>query len=384
MMDNRRVWDAVIVGAGPAASAAAITAMQKGLSCLILEQSRFPRHRPGETLHPGIEPLLRQLGVWEAVEVQGFLRHRGVAIQSAHGLRFEAFGSDERGEWLGLQAPRAQIDAVLLDRAKALGATVMMPCRAQRVVREGDRIIGLQTDTGYRRTRFLIDATGARHWLATVMGIDIRRASPRLVARYGYVEGDLTAVREHPLLLQDDMGWTWIARVRDRLTHWTRLNVLTDHAPGDARRMLSGMEAPLPRLLSGLPRVERSRGADVTWRYVSQPAGPGFFIVGDAVTVLDPASSHGVLRAVMSGIHAGYLMARILAEPAIAEIAAAQYARWVHRWFSRDVAELSRWYDEAFPGWRMHRGAGASASPGAERCEDRASRSVGHPLAATV
>lgn len=34
-------------------------------------------------------------------------------------------------------------------------------------------------------------------------------------------------------------------------------------------------------------------------------AGPGWFLAGDAAAVLDPASSHGVLRAVLTGFRAG-------------------------------------------------------------------------------
>jgi flavin-dependent dehydrogenase len=52
----------------------------------------------------------------------------------------------------------------------------------------------------------------------------------------------------------------------------------------------------------------RRRGADVTWRIISPAAGPGFFLVGDAVAVLDPASSHGVLKALMTGMMAAHLI----------------------------------------------------------------------------
>ncbi|MBA4535538.1 hypothetical protein H1196_23700 [Brevibacillus halotolerans] len=53
-------------------------------------------------------------------------------------------------------------------------------------------------------------------------------------------------------------------------------------------------------------------GADMTWRVITQLGGPGgYFLIGDAATVLDPASSHGVLKAVMSGMMAGNLIAQM-------------------------------------------------------------------------
>jgi FAD-dependent oxidoreductase family protein len=47
-----------VIGGGPAGAAAAITAKRAGVGVVILEESPFPCVRPGETLHPGVEPLL--------------------------------------------------------------------------------------------------------------------------------------------------------------------------------------------------------------------------------------------------------------------------------------------------------------------------------------
>ncbi len=38
-------YDLIVVGAGPAGSAAAISAAKKGATVLLLERSRFPRHK---------------------------------------------------------------------------------------------------------------------------------------------------------------------------------------------------------------------------------------------------------------------------------------------------------------------------------------------------
>src|SRR5437016_2714483 len=70
----------LVIGGGPGGIAVAITAAQHGLRVAIVEREAFPRHRPGETLHPGVEPLLRQLGVWQEVERLSFLRHAGTHV----------------------------------------------------------------------------------------------------------------------------------------------------------------------------------------------------------------------------------------------------------------------------------------------------------------
>src|SRR4051812_25973082 len=89
--------DVVIIGGGPGGSAAAIQCARAGLSVILLERETFPRAHPGETLHPGIEPLLRRLGVLEEVQSAGFLRQKGNRVKWGGAMRFESFGADEHG-----------------------------------------------------------------------------------------------------------------------------------------------------------------------------------------------------------------------------------------------------------------------------------------------
>ena len=109
--------DVVVVGAGPAGAAAAITSANAGLKVVILDRQAFPRDRPGETLHPGVERPLSDLGVLAAVSRAGFPRHEGIWVRWDGPLRLVRYGRDEAGPWLGLQAWRADFDAILLDHA---------------------------------------------------------------------------------------------------------------------------------------------------------------------------------------------------------------------------------------------------------------------------
>jgi flavin-dependent dehydrogenase len=340
------MWDVVIIGAGPAATSAAINILKAGYSCLLVERQRFPRYRPGETLHPGIEPLLRQLGVWEFIDNSGFLRHKGVTIKTDTETRFEQFGTDHRGTWFGLQVSRAELDRTLVEYATRLGAKLLMPCRALRVSVDGARVVGVDTDRGFQRCRFVIDAGGVAHFLARSLSLGLLRDSPPLVVRFGYVEGDINAIRENPLFEIDPLGWTWLSRIREGLLHWARLNVSGECA---------GLNCDLPKEFAGLKRVGRTRGADVTWRRVTTAAGPGFFIAGDAACVVDPASSNGVIRAIMSGLLAAHLIGKAIVNPEIEVSATAIFTTWIRCSFEREVDKLRGIYDRYFPGWRSHR-----------------------------
>ena len=62
-MGDRHVdADVVVVGGGPAGAATAIYCAVRNLRVILLEREVSARERPGETLHPGAEPLLAQLG----------------------------------------------------------------------------------------------------------------------------------------------------------------------------------------------------------------------------------------------------------------------------------------------------------------------------------
>ena len=99
----------------------------------------------------------------------------------------------------------------------------------------------------------------------------------------------------------------------------------------------------VPEELQGLKPRGAARGADVSWR-LSDAAGSGFFLAGDAAAMLEPASSHGVLKAIMSGMMAAHLAARVLRDGAAPEEAAAAYRDWLRGWFVADVARLSGFY----------------------------------------
>jgi 2-polyprenyl-6-methoxyphenol hydroxylase-like FAD-dependent oxidoreductase len=178
---------------------------------------------------------------------------------------------------------------------------------------------------------------GARHTLARWFGVPMRRYSPTLVVRYGYVAGECPDRDQAPCLQADAQGWTWTARVAPRLYQWTRLLVNDTRLPRDWR----------PAELQGLTPQGHTRGADVTWRIAARTAGPGFFLVGDAAAVLDPASSHGVLRAMMSGIMAAHLATLAIKQPQREPEVSAAYHAWLSDWFAHDVGMLKAAYMRA-------------------------------------
>src|SRR4249920_2407947 len=112
----------LIIGAGPSGSAAAIWCAKYGLNVTLIEATKFPRNCPGEALHPGIETIFNQLGVYDAVKKADFLRFFGVRVHWDNlKPKLIKFGVDNSGPLFGYQAVRADLDRILLDEALRQG-----------------------------------------------------------------------------------------------------------------------------------------------------------------------------------------------------------------------------------------------------------------------
>jgi flavin-dependent dehydrogenase len=337
------MYDVIVVGGGPAGSAAAITCAQKNLRVLLLEKMTFPRDHPGETLHPGVESILQQLGVRESFLQANFIRHNGIFVTTGSDRQFQPYGADASGEWLGFQAWRADFDAKLLEQAGNFGVQIIQPCRVirpiladSRACASGNRVVGVETNQGEYRSKFIIDATGSNGWLAKQLQLQVNYLSPRLIANYGYVTGANTMNYDNPQLAVDEDGWIWTAQVRPQVYQWTRLSFTQQKTPKDWT----------PGDFQNLTPLQSTRRADVTWRKVNGTAGPGYFIVGDAAHVLDPAASHGVLKALMTGIMAGHLISQSVAKENLEEKHIVGYQKWLDDWLAHDVSKLHDYYSK--------------------------------------
>jgi flavin-dependent dehydrogenase len=127
--------DALIIGGGPAGTSAAIGLATAGWRVSLVEQHAFPRQKVcGECIAAGNFPLLDELGV--GCEVRRFA---GPALKQTGWMDSDrtviaamprcVSGSDEYGRALG----RDVFDALLLDRARAVGVMVFQPARVRSV-----------------------------------------------------------------------------------------------------------------------------------------------------------------------------------------------------------------------------------------------------------
>ena len=128
-------YDAIIVGAGPAGSSAAILLARAGWSVALIEKQRFPRRKVcGECIAASNLPLLQALGIG-----------RAFAAAAGAELRQTAFLRGDRAVLADLPAAahphfrwgkalgREVLDTLLLDQARSAGAHVLQPWTVQEL-----------------------------------------------------------------------------------------------------------------------------------------------------------------------------------------------------------------------------------------------------------
>jgi flavin-dependent dehydrogenase len=133
-------FDALIIGAGPAGSAAAILLARAGWSVAVVERKEFPRRKVcGEYLSATNWPLLRLLGISDAfADLAGPpVRQTAVFIRDKSVVADLPRPDSATPNW-GRALAREHLDTLLADRARKLGATFYQPWRCAELSSNAD------------------------------------------------------------------------------------------------------------------------------------------------------------------------------------------------------------------------------------------------------
>ncbi|MDB5818287.1 MAG: dependent oxidoreductase [Rhizobacter sp.] len=123
-------FDVVIVGAGPAGSSAAILLARAGWSVALVEKLSFPRRKVcGECIAASNLPLLEALGIAAEFDAAAGPELRRFAFMRGEQQVMADLPSDSTQPYRwGRALGRETLDTLLLERARAEGATVLQPC----------------------------------------------------------------------------------------------------------------------------------------------------------------------------------------------------------------------------------------------------------------
>ena len=350
MTTNR--FDAIIIGAGPAGSTAAILLARAGWSVAIVEKKRFPRRKVcGECIAASNLPLLDALGIGAQFEASAGPELRRLALMQGERTVLADLppANHPRHAW-GRALGRETLDTLLLAQARVAGAMVLQPWSVQMLDnaagnhRCGIRAVGAAA-TAILQAPVLIAAHGS--WEA----LPSRRAARRLERR----PDDLFAFKANfrggalaegllPVLsfqggyggmVVADQGVTTLACcIRE-----DRLEACRRAAPGTSAGEV--VEALLRRECRGVAEALGSARREGVW-LAAGPIDPGIglrpddtlFRIGNAAGEAHPIIGEGMSMAMQSA----WLLCAQLLRPSLphGEMSGAAWQRGVHQRYAAD------------------------------------------------
>jgi flavin-dependent dehydrogenase len=311
-------YDAIVIGAGPAGSTAAMELARQGRIVAIVEKASFPRRKVcGEFLSATTAPILRHLGIEEIWRERAGPEVRRVALFAGERM-VEAPMPAGRG--YGRALGRDVLDGMLLDAARSHGAQVHQPCRAT-ALRQEDGVHQLTVASPEGETTLaapvLIAAHGSweRGTLPTALP---KTAAPSdMLAFKAHFRSARLPAGTMPLLAFPGGygGMVWADDGRLSVSCCIRRDVLTrlrDRRGGAAGEVV---ETHLASSCRGVREVLDGARLDGRW-LATGPIRPGLrprvadgvFRVGNLAGEAHPVIAEGISMAIQSG----FLLAREL------------------------------------------------------------------------
>jgi geranylgeranyl reductase family protein len=300
--------DLAVVGAGPAGSAAALSALRAdpGLRVALLDRAVFPRDKVcGDGIGPEGADVLAHLGVVDVLDGHPPLDR--VRLHAPDGT--VARGRAPRP---GHVVPRAVLDDRLRSAALAAGAQAVAQ-RVRDVVVEGDRVVL----DGRVRARTVVGADGANGTVRRAVGGGSHPARHTGIAMRGYAQA--------PWLEELVIGFVpdrWPAYAWAFPTGDGTVNV--GYGPFDRTRLddRRGLVASVHRHAEALgvapdPDTLRAHHLPLSTRR-PRPSLGRVLLAGDAAGFVNPLTGEGIYYALLTGAMAGAAAVRFPDDPGAA------------------------------------------------------------------
>lgn len=311
--------EVVVIGGGPAGSAASTLIAEAGHRVCLYERERFPRFHVGESLIPETYWVLQRLGMIDKLKKSSFVKKYSVQFFSANGQESAPFDfwdhkpHESSQTW---QVMRSEFDAMLLSNAREHGVEVHQGVRVREVLFEGERATGVrvQRPDGSEQVigaRVVVDASGQSALLMNKFKLRVWDPILNKGAIWAYFRGAARGTGRDEgatLILQtgNRQGWFWFIPLHEDRSS---VGVVAPFdylfkRPGTHEETFWQEVETCPAIQERLSPSERISDYRATrdFSYRARTlAGDGWVLVGDAFGFLDPLYSSGILLALESG-----------------------------------------------------------------------------------
>ena len=319
LADLPAACEVLVVGAGPAGSAAARTLALAGLDVVLVDAQAFPRDKVcGDGLIPDAHHAMRKLRVLD--EVMSLARRVAhVGVIGPNGKRVDVPGTVA-------VLPRRDLDHVLCRAAAAAGARMFAPLRFVGAIEEeragAATVIGARLQSGIEvrelKANWVLIASGALPQALQAAGMCTRR-TPSGIALRGYVKNPAMTARItaldvvwHPRLKP---GYGWIFPCPDGVFN-IGVGVAHSHSKGrDGRHTMHDINLrevfqaftevyePARALIAGGEWTGELKGAPLRCSLDGAVLSrPGLIVTGEAAGSTYAFTGEGIGKAMETGI----------------------------------------------------------------------------------
>ena len=305
------MWDVIVVGAGPAGSAAAYFLAEAGVRVLLVDRQEFPREKTcGDGVSSDALGLLAAMGLEGWIAREEFVAPRSLLLSAPNGVS-AAVDYDSAPFCYGRVIPRDVLDEALVGRAVDAGARFAERLHVRHCARENDRTVRVDGVTGGQliteTAHILIIAEGTSGRLSRELGLI--SSAPDLVAVRGYFGGaagpdDLLEIHYARSVTP---GYVWVFPLGGG-----RVNVGLGTFARQVKRRHLNLAAELKQAIQVTPQLHRRlahsvpespvRGCPLrTGLQRSRLCADNVLVSGEAAHLVNPLTGEGIASALESG-----------------------------------------------------------------------------------
>lgn len=352
--------DVIVIGAGPAGSAAAIQLARAGHDVLMVDRAEFPRFRIGESLLPHTQRIIRELGLLDRIADLPHVEKRGLEItfgdltHEPTAIPFDVIMGDREKRTFNIRGEL--LDKMMSDAAMESGATIRFNESVESIDQLAAGDVRLTLTSGEVRAKWIIDASGPACVLGRHLGhrkLDSRFRNVAYFEHYTGVDRPSGEFEGYASVAMCREGWFWMIPLDEETTS---IGVVIDdslgrHIPVPAKERLQWAIRNCPQMAQ---RMAKAEGPDTNrvisdFCYTCAPyAGPGYFMVGDASAFIDPVWSTGVSLGLEGGLHAARQIDQLLKGKVRESVAIRRHDAWISKHRRLFMNLISYFYKHSF------------------------------------